>query len=504
MAKTRKRSLRGILILCGFLAAGCLLLGLARTSTAVVRLDDGAAYRITGPHSYENLSVYLIHAREQDERTFITLDQGLKAAVVKVSEKVNPSVRELQIENQSDHYLFLQEGDRLKGGQQDRTIFASLVIPPHSGPMPLPAFCIEQSRWQVSDRGKSFGDTGNLALAPKAVRQACKVCNDQSTVWATVQRQKEVAQVQLRVANTNSSLNETLDSPAVRILSDEFANALSGVLKDQEDVVGVAIAINGKIEEVNIYPNRGLLGKLYPRLLQSYALEATLQKDKARAARTLTPSEIAQFMVESEQKARQDEMLSASACNVPSVLINVEEVTPAQIGINVEEVSNAQAAAPPRIRTNSRLPTQRTAVAQQDNVINVRFIQEHRRFGASRAENVNADNRLEVNEQPDKAACKTQFDGKVVHRQMMTKVRGLGARRQTAVPNLTNDDIGRDNPSLTNDNVGNDQRVNRNYQVLPVPQRQMDQRANQRDNVPAQTDGPQGSRQVAPNPPPRN
>jgi hypothetical protein len=504
MAGTRKRSLRGILILCGFLAAGCLLLGLARTSTAFVKLDDGAAYRITGPHTYENLSVYLIHSREHDERNFITLDQGLKAGVVKVSEKVDPSVRELQIDNQSDDYLFLQEGDRLKGGQQDRTIFASLVIPPHSGPMPLPAFCIERSRWQVSDRGKSFGDTANLALAPKAVRQACKVSNDQGEVWATVQRQKEVAQAHLRVANTNSSLNETLDSPAVRILSDEFANALSGVLTDQDDVVGVAIAINGKIEEVNIYPNRGLLGKLYPRLLQSYALEATLQKDKGRDPRILTPGQIAQFMVESEQKARQDETATASAGNVPPVLINFEEVAPAQIGINLEEASYAQAAAAPQIRSNSRLPAQGRALPQQGNVINVRITPEHRRFGVSRAENVNADNRLEVNDQVDRAACKSQFEGKVVHRQMMTKVRGVGAQRQTAVPNLTNDDIGNDNRNLMNDNIGADNQTNRNHQFLRVRQRQVEQRANQRDNAPPQTQSQQPVQQVAPNPPPRN
>jgi hypothetical protein len=207
-------------------------------------------------------------------------------------------------------------------------------------------------------------------------------------------------------------------------------------------------------------------------------------------------------MVDSEQKAKQDETVAASAGNVLPVLINVEEVAPVQIGINVEDVSNAQGAAPSQIRIDSRIAGQRRVVAQEQNVANVRITQEHRRFGVSRAENVNADNRLEVNDQIDKAACKSQFEGKVVHRQMMSKVRGVGTRRQTGVPNLMNDDIGNDAPTLMNDNLGNDNQTNRNYQILRVRQRQVDQRANQSDNAPPQTQGQQPAQQVAPNPPP--
>src|SRR5262249_15988987 len=88
--------------------------------------------------------------------------------------------------------------------------------------------------------------------------------------------------------NTNSNLNGTLDDPKVKKISAAFAEGLSGVLKERPDAVGVAVAVNGKIEEVNVYPNHQLLGKLYPRLLQSYALQATLEKDKAKDAKEVT------------------------------------------------------------------------------------------------------------------------------------------------------------------------------------------------------------------------
>ena len=62
------------------------------------------------------------------------------------------SVNELQIKNVSaDVDVYLQSGDIVKGGRQDRTIAMDTIIPPKSGLMPLNAFCVENGRW--SQRG---------------------------------------------------------------------------------------------------------------------------------------------------------------------------------------------------------------------------------------------------------------------------------------------------------------------------------------------------------------
>src|SRR5262245_57695614 len=98
---------------------------------------DGTTYNVTGPYAHENVSVFLIHTQTlQDDREFITLDEGLKEGVVKVTEKEQAQVSELEIDNQSERPLFLQEGDRLQGGKQDRTVITSIVVPAKSGKMP--------------------------------------------------------------------------------------------------------------------------------------------------------------------------------------------------------------------------------------------------------------------------------------------------------------------------------------------------------------------------------
>ncbi len=111
----------------------------------------------------------------------------------------------------------------------------------------------------------------------------------------------------LNSPNTNSSLNETLDSPQVKAISDECAKALSAVLEEHPDAVGVAIVVNGAIEEVNIYPNHRLLGKLYPRLLQSYAVQAAMHKDKAEDAPALSGEDLKQFLTERQEKSRKEQ-----------------------------------------------------------------------------------------------------------------------------------------------------------------------------------------------------
>jgi hypothetical protein len=300
MKNTSRGWLASVVILAAVAAGGCQ----TKTSTeeSIMELQQGKL-DVSGPFVHENLAVFLIHSEQDDDREYITLDQGLQDNVVKVSEKKQAQVQELEIDNQSDKYLFLQEGDRISGGQQDRIIVTSLVVPPKSGKMPLPSFCVEEGRWH----GRAeFDGTSNTALAPKEVRQASKITNDQGSVWQSVRGIKAVANSAdgVNAPNSNTSLNETLDSPQVKQLSDKCAAALRGVLDEQPNAVGVAVVINGSIEEVNVYPNRQLLGKLYPRLLQSYALQAALTKDKAKGAKEITASDIRAFLNERQEQAK--------------------------------------------------------------------------------------------------------------------------------------------------------------------------------------------------------
>jgi hypothetical protein len=366
----------GIVALLGFL-----IFGVPSPAPATVNLD-GARYRVTGPYTCENMSVFLIHADEQDPRQFITLAEGLKQGVVKVTEKDQEQVNELQIENTGDDYLFLQEGDRVQGGKQDRTIFTSFVVAPHSGKMPLPAFCVEQSRWTPGAQGRQFANPSNLALAPKQVRCAAKVQKDQGQVWAEVQGQKAVAEMNAYAGNTNSSLNETLDAPKVKALSERFAAALGKALEGKSDAVGVVLVINGKIEEVDCFPNHQLLSLQYPRLVQSYALQASLEQGQSKKQAVPTAAAVCQFMAVAQEE-----------------------------GNRVPASANSSSVAADQLRLQP--------------VGNSRHNQDAAMTGR-RNEAINRDNNLEVVESAGGYNCKTEFDGKLVHRQFLSRSQPQG------------------------------------------------------------------------------
>jgi hypothetical protein len=259
---------------------------------------DGTAYHIRGPFTHQDLAVFLLCSDRQDGHDFLTLDEGLKEGLVTITEQERERVGALWIDNQSDRPLYLQEGERLIGGKQDRTIISSLVIPPGSGKTSVPTFCVEHSRWVEGNRGRNFGFSVNPALAPKGVRGAAKVEGSQDRVWGCVAAQKVSAHKTLQCPNTNSSVNEMLDAPQVQTISEEYATALGRALDRAEnsDAVGMAIVFNGRIEEVNLYPNRALFRKLFPRLIRAYAVQAALLKDQAKGGGAMTDTAVAQFL----------------------------------------------------------------------------------------------------------------------------------------------------------------------------------------------------------------
>src|SRR5690606_1035393 len=92
-------------------------------------------------------------------------------------------VNELKIENAGEKEVFIQAGDIVKGGRQDRVLTVSLVLPPRSGPVPVAAFCVEAGRWsaRAGDSARHFTSASEampsrrallaMAAAPPAVEE---------------------------------------------------------------------------------------------------------------------------------------------------------------------------------------------------------------------------------------------------------------------------------------------------------------------------------------------
>jgi hypothetical protein len=242
---------------------------------------DGGVH-ISGPFTHEHLTVYLVEnpsARSLGD--FITLAEGLASGQVKVSEKKNAQVNELMIENGSDKPCFVQAGDVVKGGQQDRTLARDFVIPAKTPATPVASFCVEQSRWS----GAAAFDSSKQTAYGVALKCAIQDKKNQGEVWQQVAKSKrELAENNGLPTARTSSLNEELDNTKIQDRLKAFRDALSKIVDDRPQAVGLITAVNGRFSTADVYSDPGLFRKLFPRLLESAAMEALTRKAEVKPA----------------------------------------------------------------------------------------------------------------------------------------------------------------------------------------------------------------------------
>lgn len=274
--------------------------------------DEIEGLAFSGPFSSSNLSVFLIRGKDSIKaKHFVTLEEALEQKQVVVEETGN--VSELRIKNKGKDTVFLQSGDILKGGRQDRTLQFDMILTANSGFVPVKSFCVEHGRW--SQRGVEDVTTFTHShdyLPHNSLRMAAKHSNDQNEVW------KEVLNMQTRTAsNTASSLSDiqdktspsslqlTLESEKVQEAIEVYMKEISDLSEKEGDVIGYAFAINGEISCIDVYSCNALFKKMWPKLIKAAAVEALAERQENKAFDEVTVDRVKTCMHDAEQaKAR--------------------------------------------------------------------------------------------------------------------------------------------------------------------------------------------------------
>ncbi|HKO60848.1 MAG TPA: DUF6569 family protein [Pyrinomonadaceae bacterium] len=265
---------------------------------------QAGSYRLSGPYTHKNLTIFLIHGKSIVlSKNFLTLQEALEQKKVIVYE--TKTVSELAIENISNQDVYVQAGDIVKGGQQDRMLATDFIVPPKSGKMPIGAFCVESGRWskREGERVETFASSAEVA-STKELKLAAKRARSQGEVWENV----KVAQDNLSQsvgASVNSpvsasSLQLAVENDKVRETADGYVKALNQITAGKDDVIGYVFAINGKINSADVYGSSGLFQKLWPKLLKANAVEAIAgqQKGEFKAA---AADAVSTFLVDAEK-----------------------------------------------------------------------------------------------------------------------------------------------------------------------------------------------------------
>jgi ARG/rhodanese/phosphatase superfamily protein len=274
--------------------------GLAKQDDPVTKSN----YRLSGPYTHKNLTVFLIHGKDQSNKTFLTLQEALAQKKVAVYE--TKDVNELAIRNLSNQDIYVQAGDIVRGGDQDRMISVDFIVPPRSGRMPIAAFCVESGRWSKrgNEANASFGSSENSATNELRLAAVKKSDAPQQAVW------DNVVKVQAGLAqNVGGSVNSTVSASSMELSMEDskvketsaaYMNTLGGLLRNRSDVIGYVLAINGKVTSADVYASHALFAKLWPKLLKSNTVEAIAELNDA-AHKPVTSETVQEFIAESEK-----------------------------------------------------------------------------------------------------------------------------------------------------------------------------------------------------------
>jgi hypothetical protein len=317
-----------------------------------------------GSSAFRNLTVFPVYdSSSKSSDAYTTLDEGLRARLVKVKEaKGGGAVNTLYVTNSGRKPLYLMAGEVVLGGQQDRTLARDTIVPPGKHNIPITVFCVEHGRWsgrsefglsapavaglsirasamngefnaakgqvvarvnasaapamagrpsQQMAQGRILGGTENLA-GGRTSYGGDEVAEAQQKVWDGVAEKNSKLRIQNQTGTYRDAL--TMKSGDARTSVPAYVKSLSGSLGNDTHLVGVVAAVNGKIIAADIFSDPVLFRKLWPKLLRSYAADAVEQADGAGRApvkkNTVTAREVKMFMAQAKNEQSKEENIS--------------------------------------------------------------------------------------------------------------------------------------------------------------------------------------------------
>jgi hypothetical protein len=318
-----------------FCAAAASALACGLVGQVLNQASAASDHRISGPFVHDNLAIYLVHGKSENGPVPLTLQEAMAKNAVRVHETGN--VNQLDIENLGDEEVFVQSGDIVKGGKQDRVLMVSLMLPSRSGKIAIASFCVEQGRWSARGKEdvKTFASAATAlpsrkaklavrapepAPAPAPAAPGARTPGVRSLgLAAAPSKQQEVwdnvASIQSKLTDrlgapvaapeSRSSLQLALENEKLKDKQAAYVSALQAAGEKEDDVVGYVFAINGKLNSAEIYPSNGLFRKMWLKLLNANATEAIGEKSGDGGA--LPPVEAVTAFLEAAERGDRSE-----------------------------------------------------------------------------------------------------------------------------------------------------------------------------------------------------
>jgi hypothetical protein len=227
---------------------------------------------VDAPLGGEGFQVFALRWNPGEGVNYLTLDDSLAQGLLEVTELTESgSVPTLRVDNRSDTLVFLMAGEHLVGAKQNRVLNASILVAARSQ-LPIPVSCVEAGRWAYRSRSFGSGGTSSHGKLRKMMHQQVTQSygsmgtpsSDQGQVWGEVSRKLGA----MGSSSPSSDLHQAYMDHSHR-LRDVLQN-----LHVPEGACGAVFVVGGRIAGVDLFDRPETLARLWPKLVQAYALDA--------------------------------------------------------------------------------------------------------------------------------------------------------------------------------------------------------------------------------------
>lgn len=220
----------------------------------------------------DNLVIFPLLVDESVEPGYFLLDEALEKDVFEVLEtSLAGTVNEILVRNKGDQPVLILDGEILQGAKQNRVVNASVLVGPKAE-LKLPVSCVEQQRWRYES--EKFTKSGCFSYAriraekneqvTECLRSGGSFAADQGAIWDEVERKQK----EMEVESVTGAVNDVYKS------HEEELRKYRTAFQALEKQAGAAVFINGRFICLDVFDSPASLGKLYKKMVQSYALDA--------------------------------------------------------------------------------------------------------------------------------------------------------------------------------------------------------------------------------------
>lgn len=258
---------------------------------SVEALELGETLKLTGRIRLGDAEIYIIETSigGLDELPILNLQEAREKGLVDVRE-LSPEERTALAEqypsggggmvvaqNKSDMFIMIIGGEVLEGGNQDRLLASSAILPPRSTWIPLPVNCVE--------KGRSQGDSPTfevLNATAHPMLRALSLCRaDQNAVWNEIRRVNQRQNTQ----TTTETYVRTLMQGKNRASILKAADSVQELLRNHPKTVGLVFAWRGQAVSMERFGTPSLFAAKCRSVLYSHMLGlATMQLQKDAGA----------------------------------------------------------------------------------------------------------------------------------------------------------------------------------------------------------------------------